>query len=54
MSYKKLVAHVESHASTVSLLKQVENSAMNNSDHQTVGVAILTFLEFLFQHLIKG
>ena len=26
--YKKLVTHVESHASTVSLLKRVENSAI--------------------------
>ena len=27
-SYKKLVAHVESHASAVSLLKRAENSAV--------------------------
>ena len=34
--YKKLVTHVEPHASAVSLLKRTENSAINISDHQSI------------------
>jgi len=38
--YKKLVIHVEPHASAVSLLKRAENSAIIISDHQSINQSI--------------